>query len=519
MALLSNMKIRTLFILIIFAVAVLSSCKNKDNSIDSKPNIIYILADDLGYGELGCYGQEKIETPNIDGLAESGMIFTQHYSGSPVCAPSRCVLLTGKHSGHAYVRGNDEWAERGAVWDYVEMIKNPELEGQRPLPEGTATIGRLLQSSGYKTAVVGKWGLGAPNTVGVPNNQGFDFFFGYNCQRQAHTYFPVHLWKNNERVFLNNDTIPPGTKLKEGADIRDIESYSDFWLNDYSPDLMFDEIQGFVDRNKDNPFFLYWATPIPHAAIQAPPEWVDYYTEKFGDEEPYIGNRGYFPNRYPHAAYAAMISYLDMQVGKLIEQLKDLDIFNNTIIIFTSDNGPTYNGGTDSPWFNSAGIFNDEQGRTKGYVYEGGIRVPMIVNWPGKVKPGTESDHISAFWDVLPTLCEITDSHIPDDIDGISFLPSLLGENSQKEHEYLYWEFPAYQGQQAIRMGKWKAIRKNIFKGNMEIELYDLDIDPGELNDVADGNPEIIEKIKQFMIEAHSPAEIERFRIKELDIE
>lgn len=501
--------------LLLLGISLFTSCGNQSDQA-TKPNIIYILADDLGYGELGCYAQEKIETPSIDNLAETGMMFSQHYSGAPVCAPSRCVLLTGKHSGNAFIRGNHEWGERGDVWSYSEMIKNPELEGQYPLPEGTVTIGTLLQDAGYKTAIVGKWGLGAPRSTGIPNNQGFDFFFGYNCQRQAHTYNPVHLWKNTERVFTGNDTIPPGTKLTEGADPYDESSYSDFLLDVYSPDMMFEEITKFINDNKDNPFFLYWATTIPHLALQAPPEWVDHYVEKFGDEEPYTGDKGYFPHRYPHAAYAGMVSYLDNQVGLLVQQLKDLGIYDNTLIIFTSDNGPSYTGGTDSPWFNSAGVFSEENGRVKGYVYEGGIRVPMIASWPGMISAGTSTGHISAFWDVLPTLCEIGGADKPDNIDGISYLPTLLGKKEQEIHDYLYWEFPSYQGQQAVRMGKWKAIRKNIFKGNMKIELYDLDNDPTESADVADEYPEIVAKIDSIMKSAHEPAELERFKIKEL---
>ncbi len=506
-------KNRSLYLSLLLSL-VLAGCAVVE-SPDS-PNIIYILADDLGYGELGVYGQTKIETPNIDKLAESGMVFTQHYSGSPVCAPSRCVLLTGLHSGHAYIRGNDEWDERGPVWDYREMIGRPELEGQRPLPEGTQTIARLLKTAGYKTAIVGKWGLGAPGTEGVPNKQGFDFFFGYNCQRQAHTYTPVHLWKNDERVYLGNDTVAPGTRYPEGSDPYDPDTYSDFWQDSYSPDLMFEEILNFVDSNKDDPFFLYWATPIPHVALQAPPEWINYYVDKFGDEEPYDGSKGYFPQRYPHAAYAGMISYLDNQIGLLIKRLKELGIYDNTLIIFTSDNGPTYNGGTDSEWFNSAGSFPEGYGRTKGFVYEGGIRVPMIVNWPGKVNPGSTSDHISAFWDVLPTLCDLAGVVPPGDIDGISFLPALVGETTQEEHSYLYWEFPSYAGQQAVRMGKWKAVRKNIFEGNMEIELYNLETDPNEETDLSDSYPEIVSRMMEIMKEAHTTPVLERFKIEQL---
>ena len=510
------MRLQYLFILTFLFLTVLPSCKNQNADNSGKPNIIFIMADDLGYGELGSYGQKKIETPNIDKLAENGMIFTQHYSGAPVCAPSRCILLTGLHSGHAQIRGNDEWAERGAVWDYREMIKHPELEGQRPIREGTVTIESLLKGGGYTTAAVGKWGLGAPGTEGVPEKQGFDLFYGYNCQRQAHTFFPVHLWKNSERVFLNNDTVAPGTKLRPGADPLDIDSYSDFWLTDYSPDLMFNEIQNFVVENQENPFFLYWATTIPHAAIQAPPEWVDYYVEKFGDEDPYTGDKGYFPNRYPHAAYAGMVSYLDNQVGLLIQQLKDLGIYENTVIFFTSDNGPTYNGGTDSEWFNSAGPFREGYGLTKGSVYEGGIRVPMIASWPGIITPGSGSDHISAFWDVLPTLSEIAGIQVPEGLDGISFLPALRGETSQPAHESLYWEFPESGGQQAVRMGKWKAIRKDIRKGNLEIELYDLSADIREENNVAASYPDIVARMAEIMKDEHTPCELPAFRITEL---
>ena len=503
------------FLVISVLVSLLHSCDSRQEQT-SRPNIIYILADDLGYGELACYGQDKIETPSIDKLAESGMMFTQHYSGSPVCAPSRCVLLTGRHSGHAYIRGNHEWGERGDVWSYRAMIKDPALEGQYPLPEGTMTIGTVLQEAGYKTAVVGKWGLGAPGSTGIPGRQGFDFFFGYNCQRQAHTYNPVHLWKNTERIFTGNDTVAPHTSLPEGADPYDGSAYDDFWLDVYSPDMMFNELSGFINRNKDRPFFLYWATPIPHLPLQAPPGRVDYYVNKFGDEEPYKGDKGYFPHRYPHAAYAGMVSYLDEQVGALVQQLKDLGIYENTLIIFSSDNGPSYTGGTDSPWFNSAGIFKEEYGWVKGFVYEGGIRVPMIASWPAKIKPGTSSDHVSAFWDVLPTLAEIGGAPKPGNIDGISFLPTLLGSEGQQKHDYLYWEFPAYKGQQAVRMGKWKAIRKNIFDGDMDIKLYDLEDDPAESKNIAADYPGIISIMDSIMITAHETPELQRFKMLQL---
>lgn len=510
------MKNRDLIIALVFVIGVMSCSNSANNNKPTNPNIIYILADDLGYAELGCYGQEKIETPNIDALAENGMRFTQHYSGAPVCAPARCVLLTGKHLGHAQIRGNDEWRSRGNVWDFKAMFENPELEGQRPLKPGTKTIGRLLQQAGYKTGVVGKWGLGAPHTEGIPNKQGFDFFYGYNCQRQAHTYFPLHLWKDTSRVLLDNKLVPPNTKLPEHADIYDPNSYNDFWLADYSPELMQTEVINFIKENKEQPFFMYYATPIPHAPIQAPSRWVNYYVDKFGDEEPYLGERGYFPHRYPHAGYAAMVSYFDEQVGEIVTTLKELGLYENTLIIFSSDNGPTFNGGADSPWFDSAKPFKSERGWGKGNVNEGGIRVPMIAQWPGRILPGTESDHISVFYDVLPTLCDVAGIESPEDTDGISFLPAMLQNENQKSHEFLYWEFPAYGGQQAVRMGKWKGIRKNIFKDSLQIQLYKLETDIQELNDVSHLHPEIVNKIEEIMKKEHEPAEMEKFKIKQL---
>lgn len=481
-----------------------------------KPNIIYILADDLGYAELGCFGQEKIETPNIDALAAGGMRFTQHYSGAPVCAPSRCVLLTGKHLGHAQIRGNDEWAERGDVWNFEAMAKDPNLEGQRPLKPGTQTIGTLLQQAGFKTGIVGKWGLGAPLTEGIPNKQGFDFFFGYNCQRQAHTYFPVHLWKNTDKVLLNNKMVKPSTKLSEGADPYNPDSYTDFWLEEYAPELMQCEVIQFIKSNKNQPFFMFYASPVPHVPLQAPKRWVDYYVQKFGDEIPYTGERSYFPHRYPHACYAAMVSYFDEQVGEIVATLKELGLYENTLIIFSSDNGATFNGGTDSPWFASSKPFKSESGWGKGNVTEGGIRVPMIAHWPGKIKSGTSSEHISAFYDVLPTFCEIAEIEPAESTDGISFLPALLGKETQKKHEYLYWEFPESGGQQAVRMGEWKGIRKNILKDSLQIQLYNLEDDIQELSDVCVQNPEILKTIESIFKKEHKMAEIERFKMKQL---
>jgi arylsulfatase A-like enzyme len=511
-----SIHINTLKILGISALMV--QCKSgADTSADhDKPNIILILADDLGYGDPGVYGQTKIETPNINNLAATGMLFTQHYCGSPVSAPSRCVLLTGMHTGHAQVRGNDEWGERGDVWDYRAMIADSTLEGQRPLASGTVTLPRLLQKAGYKTGMIGKWGLGAPHTESIPTKMGFDYFFGINCQRMAHTYYPVFLYENEHRYYLDNDTVPPGAKLPKGADPLDPSVYSSFTLKEYAPDVMFTKLSGFVNNNRHNRFFLYWANPIPHVALQAPQRWIDYYVTKFGDEEPYLGDKGYFPHRYPHAAYAAMISYFDEQVGKLVQQLKNLGLYKNTLIIFTSDNGPSFNGGTDSPWFDSGGPFRSEQGYAKGNVNEGGIRVPMIASWPGRIKNGAVSDHISAFWDVTPTLCEIAGVKAPDDTDGISFLPELTG-TMQIEHEFLYWEFPESGGQQAVRIGDFKALRKDMHKGNEVFELYDLRNDPAETTNIADQHPEKIEKVKQIIKAEHRKSSNERWQLKSLD--
>jgi len=503
------------------SAVIFTSCKNSyqeklDKIHNQKPNIILILADDLGYGELGSYGQEKIETPNIDKLAEIGIKFTQHYAGSAVCAPSRCALLTGQNTGNCYIRGNDEWAERGDVWNFESVENDPNLEGQRPLPDSIPTLSKLLQQDRYKTGIVGKWGLGGPLTDGIPNNRGFDFFYGYNCQREAHTYYPKHLWKNKEKITLRNKLVPPHTKLKEGTDLYDENSYADYNLKDYAPELMHKEALNFIKNNKDSTFFLYYATTIPHVALQAPKRWVDYYVNKFGDEKPYDGSKGYFPCRYPHATYAAMISYLDEQVGEIMLELKKLNIDSNTLIIFTSDNGPSYAGGADPQWFDSGGIFNSEYGRGKGFLYEAGIRVPFIACWPNKIAPGTTTNHISAFYDILPTLCEITNTQKPPKIDGNSFLPTLLGE-SQDQPNYLYFEIPEYGGQQAVRLGNYKGIRKDIKKGNLKIELYDLDSDIREQNNIADKKPRIVKEIGSIMKKEHNPPILSKFKMEAID--
>lgn len=495
---------------------IISTTGYAEEKSKKKPNIIYILADDLGYAELGCYGQQLIETPNIDTLAQNGLIFTNHYSGAAVSAPSRCILLTGLHSGHAYIRGNEELISRGKVWDHLVMLADSSLEGQAPLPANTIMIPRKMKEAGYNTACIGKWGLGFPGSFSTPNKMGFDFFYGYNCQRQAHTYYPPFLYRNESREYLPNEVYPvPGTKLDVGADPKDEKSYSKYTQNVYAPDLMYKEIVNFVNRYKDQPFVLFWTTPIPHVPLQAPKHWVKYYVDKFGDEEPYLGDKGYYPCRYPRATYAAMISYLDSQIGDLVVELKRLDIYENTIIMFSSDNGPTFNGGADSPWFNSAKPFKSEYGWGKCSLHEGGIRVPLIVSWPAQIKEHRVSDCISAFWDVMPTFCDIAGIDSPQ-TDGISFFPEILGKSDKQQcHDYLYWEYCERGGEKAVRIGKWKAYLQDILKGNKQIELYDIELDPREHTDVAKYYPEIVEQVRGIMEKEHTAAEIEVFNMPE----
>jgi len=479
-----------------------------------RPNIIYILADDLGYGEIGVFGQKLIETPNIDNLAKSGMIFTDHYSGAPVCAPARSVLLTGNHSGNTHIRANGEWSERGNVWSFKAMLEDPYLEGQRPLLDSITTVAQVLHDNGYKTGMVGKWGLGAPLTNSIPNKKGFDFFYGYNCQRQAHTYYPTHLWKNETRDLLDNYIVTKQEGL-DGLDPNEPESYSKYNQNDYAPTLMHKEALNFISRNQSAPFFLYYASPIPHLPLQAPKKWVNYYQKKFGKEIPYTG-KSYYPNKTPRATYAAMISYLDEQVGELIEKLKEINQYENTLIIFTSDNGPSWVDHVDYKFFNSTGKFVNSRGTMKGSVSEGGIRVPMIASWPNKIKAGSKSNHISAFYDFFETACDV--AGIDNEIltDGVSFYPEMIG-GVQAKHDYLYWEYPASGGLQAIRMGKWKGVKNNLFKNPSKLKLFDLSYDEKELNDVSSKNPEIVKELEQKLKEAHSTPYLKEFIIPSLE--
>jgi len=435
-----------------------------------KPNFVFILGDDLGYAELGCYGQQKIKTPNIDRLAEEGIRFSQNYSGSPVCAPSRCVLLTGLHSGHAFIRDNLE----------------VKPEGQLPLPGETITFAKLLKEEGYATAAVGKWGLGFPGSEGVPEKQGFDLFFGYNCQRLAHNYYPLYLWRNDRKIMLEGNTA--------GLTGRQ-----------YAPDLFEVEALDFIRRHKDRPFFLHFVTTVPHLALQVPEDSLDEYKGKW-DDAPYDGRNGYLPQPYPRAAYAAMVTRLDRSVGRIVDLLGQLGLDRDTIVMVSSDNGSTFKiGGYDPDFFKGTGSFRSN----KGSVYEGGVRVPLIVRWSGRIKPGKTTDHVVALQDVLPTLLDAAGAapRIPAGIDGLSFLPTLLGMGKQPGHEYLYMEFPAYGGQQMVRLGNWKGVRQNLLKDpDAPVELYDLATDVGERNDLAQKNPKIVEKIRQIMQDARRPS-------------
>ena len=465
-----------------------------------KPNIIYILADDLGYHELGAYGQRLIKTPHLDKLAAEGMKFTQHDAGSPVCAPSRCTLLTGKHTGHTYIRDNDEMAERGDVWH------DPNLEGQRPLLPHTITIGTLLQEAGYKTAFIGKWGLGGPHSTGHPNKQGFDHFFGYLCQRQAHNYYPDHLWRNDQKVVLEgNPHFFPHQRFPKGLDPNDPANYERYRGKQYAPDLMRDEAFQFIRENKNRPFFLTFATTVPHLALQVPEDSLKQYEGIF-PEKPYLGEHGYLPNRTPRATYAAMISRMDRDIGQMVQLINELGLEDSTLFIFSSDNGTTYTGGVDYKFFDSV----DSLRGLKGSVYEGGIRVPMIARWKGRIQPGQVSDRISAFWDILPTLCDVAGAGIPADTDGLSLLPTLMGEKNAPGHKFLYWEFRDYGGQQAVRMGNWKGVRTGLRKKDSDtrIQLYNLRNDVSEKQNVAGEHPEIVARLKPIFTRARSHSEV-----------
>jgi arylsulfatase len=437
------------------------------------PNIVLIVADDLGYAEVGCYGQKLIRTPNIDRMAAGGMKFTHFYAGEAVCAPSRCVLMTGKHTGHAAIRNNVQ-AKKGE-------------EGQQPMPADEVAVAEVLKGKGYTTGAMGKWGLGMWDTPGSPLKQGFDHFFGYNCQAHAHSHYPTYLYRDGRRFEL------PGNNGKTG--------------DTFSHDLFEQEALKFLNTNKERPFFLFLPFIVPHVAVQVPEDSLAEYKGKLGDDPAYSGKingkPSYLPHPAPHAGYAAMVTRMDRSVGRILDKLKQLNLTDNTLVIFTSDNGPTHNvGGADSTFFHSAGNFRG----LKGSLYEGGIRVPFIAYWPGKIKAGQVCDTPFYYPDVMPTLCALVGADVPKGVDGLSFLPTLLGQPGQKTHDVLYWEFPAYGGQQAVQAGDWKAVRQNLRSGKVKTELYNLAADPSETTDVAAKNPDVLKRLEGIMRDQHTPS-------------
>jgi arylsulfatase A-like enzyme len=456
------------------------SASTLSNADASKPNIIYILADDLGWGDLSCLGQEKFKTPHIDALKAKGMFFSNHYSGSTVCAPSRSALLTGQHTGHTFVRGN----------------KEVQPEGQHPIPADIKLLPEMLKEAGYVSGIFGKWGLGYPGSEGEPLKQGFDVFYGYNCQRLGHHYYPFHLWDQDQKVILEGNA---GTAKGE-----------------YGPALIHEHTLKFIEDNKDRPFFAYVASIIPHAELAAPAEYMKKFRGTFEEPNPYEGldegpelRQGRYQSQAePRTAFAAMITLLDDQVGEIVALTEKLGIADRTLIIFTSDNGAHQEGGADPDFFDSTGPFRGH----KRDLYDGGVHVPMMAYWPGRITAGTTSDHISAFWDMVPTFTELAGVATPGNTDGISMLPALLGQGEQAEHPYLYWEFHERGGRIAVRMGKWKGVRYNVLKNpDAPVQLFDLSVDTGEQNNVAGAHPDVVEKRQGIMKTAPTPSAIFTF--------
>jgi len=455
-----------------------------------KLNVIFILADDLGWGELGCYGQQKIPTPNLDRLASQGMRFTQHYSGAPVCAPSRCVLMTGKHLGHAEVRGNFR----------VQAAFPQFSEGQYPLSEQAVTVAQLFQKAGYATGAMGKWGLGPVGSTGEPNRKGFDLFFGYNCQSVAHSYYPPHIWRNAEKVTINTKPVPGHAKQPEG------EVKLEDWIGEtYAPKLMIAEAEKFIEANSAKPFFLYLPFIEPHVAMHPPRESVEKFPAEW-DNQVYRGGNGYLPHPRPRAGYAAMINDLDGYVGRVLAALDRAGAMDRTLIVFTSDNGATHEGrgelpfhvgGADTEFFNStAGLRG-----YKGSVYEGGIRVPMIAHLPGRIPAGTVNDTPGYFADWFPTLCDAAGFEKPAGLDGESLWPVLTGDRQTLDsRKPMIWVFPEYQGQVAVRLGNFKLVRQKLrTKSPGPWEVYDLSADRAEANDLAASQSELIQQAEELL--------------------
>lgn len=450
------------------------------NTVEKKkPNIIFILADDLGYGDLGCYGQKTILTPNIDKLANEGMRFTQAYSGSTVCAPSRCALMTGYHTGKAIIRNN-------GIIGTGERIN---------LPDTSFTVAELLKSQGYVTGLFGKWGLGEPETEGIPNNQGFDEFYGFLNQGRAHQYYVDFAWHNEMKV-----------NFPENANNKEVKNVAEWY---------FDKLKEFVRQNKDEPFFIYYACTLPHAEMRTTKEDLKPYLKENGeskfDEIPFKGKKLYRPTKVPYTTYAGMVSQLDRHVGELENLLKDLNLNDNTIIFFTSDNGPHKEGGYKPEVFDSNGILRG----IKRDLYEGGIRVPLIVKWPGKINVGTESNYPWANWDFLPTVAELIDTDIPEGLDGVSGMPILLGKEYERTSP-LYWEFltPTKKFRMAVRKGKWKGITYSL---QDKMQLYDLENDPSEETNLAEKYPDIVDELKNIIKETRTLSDYWPIDEKELE--
>lgn len=456
-----------------------------------RPNVVFILADDLGWGELGCYGQKKIPTPNIDRLAAQGTRFTRHYSGAPVCAPARCVLMTGRHLGHAEIRGNQQ-----------AKVKFPEFkEGQHPVSAGVATLPDAFRRAGYATGAMGKWGLGPVGSTGDPNKKGFDLFFGYNCQAVAHSYYPRFLWRNDQQIEINPQPVPGHAKEPEDGVTPD-----SFLGKTYAPNRMIEEAEKFIGDQTaaKKPFFLYLALIEPHVAMHPPKEDVDRFPKEW-DSRPYHGECGYLPNARPRAAYAAMIAGLDSHVGRVMAALEKGGAADNTIVVFTSDNGTTHPGKPDSP-FHIGGVdatfFNSTAGLRgyKGSVYEGGLRVPMIVRFPGKVKAGAVSDAPGYFADWFPTLCAAAGLPIPDKSDGENLWPVISGAAALPQRKPMVWVYPEYGGQVAVRIGDFKVMRGQLKTKNPGAwEVYNLAIDPNETTSIAKDRADLIQQAKDIL--------------------
>ena len=454
-----------LYLLLFPAVIAFAAC-NQVSEKTPKPNIIYIMADDMGYADAGCYGSTRISTPNLDRLASEGILFTDHYAGTSVCAPSRCVLMTGMHTGHAVVRGN----------------KEADPYGQFAIPDETVTVAELLKDAGYATGLFGKWGLGVENTPGDPQNQGFEEFYGYYGQVHAHNSFPEYLYHNREKVYLRNEV----TYMPKDHWTRGLGSYATKKV-DYSNDLIQEKAMDFINQHRDEPFFLYLSVTMPHENGEAPEG------EKF--EVPDLAIYADSSWSLDDKRYASMISRLDGYVGVILEQLVNLGIDKNTLLLFTSDNGG----------FRYSDLHHN--GKLRGIkrdLYEGGIRVPLLAVWPDHISPGTVTGHVSAFWDFLPTACDVAGIDPPEGIDGISYYSILTG-GDQDNHEYMYWEFHEQGKKQAVRMGKWKGVRLNVYEEpDGPVELYDLEADLSETTDIAAEHPEVVEQIRKIMIEGRT---------------